>query len=127
MDIYMVETEKYIVRNLCENDFEDVKALLKENEYLGMLWSTEMLPEDRLDELVRRLYINRDNGYSVVNKKTGEFLGHMSITKNEREGELSVRMKQSVDMYEVVELFGKILKLIGPAEQKNLTIQYCFE
>jgi len=44
-----------------------------------------------------------------------------------KEGEISVRMRNGVDMYEVLEILGKVLKQIGPAEQKNFSMQYCFE
>lgn len=122
-----IKTEKYVIRNMSEKDFEDVKELLKENEYLGRLWSAELLPDDRLDELIRGLYINRDSSYGIIEKQTGIFCGYMSINVNEHEGELSVRMRDNVDMSEVMELFGEVLKSIAPADQKNLTIQYCFE
>lgn len=122
-----IQTEKYIIRNVSENDFEDVKALLKENEYLGRLWSAELLPDDRLDELIRNLYINRDSSYGIIECQTGIFCGYMSINANEQEGELSVRMRENVDMSEVMGLFGEVMKSIAPAEKKNLTIQYCFE
>ena len=124
---YSVESEKYLIRNITESDFDDMKSLLKENEYLGMLWSAELLPDDRLDDLVRRLYINMDNSYAVVEKYSNKFCGHMSILVSDREGELSVRMRENVDMFEVLGLFGKVLKDVGPTEQKNLTVQYCFE
>lgn len=127
MEMNIIETEKYIVRPTSEKDFEDLKILLMENKYLSMLWSVSVLPEERLDELVRNLYIKLDNNYSVIDKQTDSFCGHMSIMQDEREGELSVRMREDVDMCEVLELFGKVLKNIDPAEQKNLTIQYCFE
>lgn len=122
-----IKAEKYVIRNMSEKDFEDVKELLKENEYLGRLWSAELLPDDRLDELIRGLYINRDSSYGIIEKQTGSFYGYMSINANEHEGELSVRMRDNVDMSEVMELFGEVLKSIAPADQKNLTIQYCFE
>ncbi len=124
---YRVESEKYYIRTVTESDFEDMKALLKENEYLGMLWSAELLPDDKLDDLVKRLYINMENNYVVIEKSGNKFLGHMSILVSEQEGELSVRMRENVDMFEVLGLFGKVIKEVGPAEQKNLTIQYCFE
>lgn len=124
---YGVESEKYFIRTVTESDFEDMKALLKENEYLGMLWSAELLPDDKLDDLVKRLYINMENNYVVIEKSSNKFLGHMSILVSEQEGELSVRMRENVDMFEVLGLFGKVIKEVGPAEQKNLTIQYCFE
>ena len=124
---YRVESEKYYIRTVTESDFEDMKALLKENEYLGMLWSAELLPDDKLDDLVKRLYINMENNYVVIEKSGNKFLGHMSILVSEQEGELSVRMRENVDIFEVLGLFGKVIKEVGPAEQKNLTIQYCFE
>lgn len=124
---YRVESEKYFIRTVTESDFEDMKALLKENEYLGMLWSAELLPDDKLDDLVKRLYINMENNYVVIEKSSNKFLGHMSILVSEQEGELSVRMRENVDMFEVLGLFGKVIKEVGPAEQKNFTIQYCFE
>lgn len=127
MEAFVVESEKYIIRPVEEKDFEDIKVLLKENEYLGMLWSVPLLSEDRLDDLVRSLYIVMDRNYCVVDKTTNEFCGHMSILHEGREGEFSVRMRKHVDMYEVVELFGKVLKQIGPVEEKNLTMQYSFE
>lgn len=124
---YRVESEKYFVRNANESDFEDMKALLKENEHLGMLWSADILPDDKLDDLVRRLYINLENSYVVINKNSNEFLGHMSILVSDREGELSVRLREKVDMFEVLVLFGEVLKDVGPRANKNLTIQYSFE
>lgn len=124
---YRVESEKYYIRTVTESDFEDMKALLKENEYLGMLWSAELLLNDKLDDLVKRLYINMENNYVVIEKSGNKFLGHMSILVSEQEGELSVRMRENVDMFEVLGLFGKVIKEVGPEEQKNLTIQYCFE
>ena len=127
MEIHSVESEKYVVRRINENDFEDVKALLKENEYLGRLWSVPLLSEGHLDDLIRNLYIKPENGYAVIDKRTEKFNGYMSIMQDDYEGELSVRMRENVDMYEVLELFGKVLKGIGPAGQKNLTIQYSFE
>lgn len=124
---YRVESEKYFIRTITESDFEDMKALLKENEYLGTLWSVELLPDDKLDDLVKRLYINMENNYVVIEKSSNKFLGNMSILVNEQEGELSVRMRENVDMFEVLGLFGKVIKEVGTTEQKNLTIQYCFE
>lgn len=52
-----IETEKYYVRKITEQDFEEIKLLLKENEYLSLLWSVPVLDEERINDLVESLYI----------------------------------------------------------------------
>lgn len=50
------------------------------------------------------------------------------MTHEDIEGELSVRMEEHVDMDEVMELFGEMIKKVAPTDgETNLTIQYCFE
>ena len=46
-----VESEKYIIRAMNEKDFDDVKVLLQENEYLNMIWGIPYRSQERLDEL----------------------------------------------------------------------------
>ena len=125
--MYHIETEKYIIRRICEGDIEEVKVLLMENKYLSILWSSSLLSEERLEELIRNMYLNNETSYCVVNRKTGQFCGYMEIRPEDEEGELSIRLKEDADMYEIIELFGKVLKDIGSENKKNLTIQYSFE
>ena len=75
--MYHIETEKYTIRRICESDCEDVKRLLMENKYLSILWSSSLLSEERLEELIRNLYLNNETSYCVVNRKSGQFCGYM--------------------------------------------------
>lgn len=125
--MYHIETEKYIIRRICEGDIEEVKVLLMENKYLRILWSSSLLSDERLEELIRNLYLNNETSYCVVNRKTDQFYGYMEIRPENKEGEFSIRLKEDADMYEIIELFGKVLKGIGNENQKNLTIQYSFD
>ena len=124
--MYIAETNKYCVRPIEEKDFEDVRNLLKTNEYLGLLWSTDVMPEDKLDEFVRRIYM-RQGTYCVMDKETNAFCGYISLLTNEFDGELSVRMMGDMDVSEIMGMFGKVLENHVPAKHKNLTIQYSFE
>lgn len=125
--MYNVESKKYVTRLLVEDDFQDVKNLIKKNKYLGILWNTNAVSEEHLDELIRAVYIKNDS-YCVVDKQTGKFCGFISMTHEDNEGELSVRMEEHVDMDEVMELFGEMIKRVAPTDgETNLTIQYCFE
>jgi hypothetical protein len=117
---------KYYMRKVNESDLEDIKAILKENEYLSMLWSAELLPNDKLDELVRRVYINGEDNYILVGKDD-KIAGCFNILHSDKEGELSVRTKENMDIPDIMELFGETLNEIAPTEHKNLTIQYCFD
>lgn len=120
-----VESEKYLVREMNENDFDDTKILLQENEYLNMIWGIPYRSQDRLDEFIKHIFMM--NAYCVIEKDSGAFCGYMSIMTKNKEGEISVRMRNGVDMYEVLGILGKVLKQVGPVEQKNFSMQYCFE
>ncbi|MEE1526814.1 MAG: hypothetical protein U0K31_04240 [Blautia sp.] len=122
-----IETKKYYVRKTTEQDFEEIKLLLKENEYLSLLWSVPVLDEGRINDLVESLYIKSPHNYGIIDKETERLCGHLSFIQDDREGELSVRMKESADMCAVMEIFGKILNEIRTNGQKNLTIQYSFD
>ena len=122
-----IETKKYYVRKTTEQDFEEIKLLLKENEYLSLLWSVPVLDEERINDLVESLYIKSPYNYGIIDKQTQRLCGHLSFIQDEREGELSVRMKESADMCEVMAIFGEILNGIKISGQKNLTIQYSFD
>lgn len=122
-----IETKKYYVRKTTEQDFEEIKLLLKENEYLSLLWSVPVLDEERINDLVESLYIKSPYNYGIIDKETERLCGHLSFIQDDREGELSVRMKESVDMCEIMAIFGEILNRIKISGQKNLTIQYSFD
>lgn len=122
-----IETEKYCVRKTTEQDLEELIDLLKENAYLSLLWSVSLLDEERLNDLVKSLYINQPFNYGIIDKETHRLCGHLSFIKDDREGEFSVRMKESADMCEVMTIFGRILNDIKVNGQKNLTIQYSFD
>ena len=120
-----VESEKYIIREMNEKDFDDVKVLLQENEYLNMIWGIPYRSQERLDEFIKCIFMV--NAYCVMEKKSGVFCGYMSIMTENKGGEISVRMRNNVNLYEVLEILGWVLKQIGPTEQKNFSMQYCFE
>lgn len=122
-----IKTKKYYVRKTTEQDFEEIKLLLKENEYLSLLWSVPVLDEERINDLVESLYIKSPYNYGIIEKETERLCGHLSFIQDAREGELSVRMKESVDMCEIMAIFGEILNRIKISGQKNLTIQYSFD
>lgn len=125
--MYHIETEKYFVRKTTEQDIEDLKELLKENEYLSLLWSVPLLDEERIKELVECLYIKSPYNYGIINKETERLCGHLSFIQDDNEGELSVRMKESADMCVIMSIFGKVLNEIKINGQKNRTIQYSFD
>lgn len=122
-----VETGKYCVRKTTEQDFEELKDLLKENAYLSLLWRVPFLDEERLNDLVESLYIKSPYNYGIIDKKTNRLCGHLSFIQDDREGELSVRMRESVDICEIMAVFGKVLDNIKLSGQKNITIQYTYE
>lgn len=122
-----IKTKKYYVRKTTEQDFEEIKLLLKENEYLSLLWSVPVLDEERINDLVESLYIKSPYNYGIIDKETERLCGHLSFIQDDREGELSIRMKESVDMCEIMAIFGEILNRIKISGQKNLTIQYSFD
>ncbi len=71
--------------------------------------------------------MNKDS-YCVINKDTGAFCGFVSMTSEDDEGEFSVRMEENVDIDDVMEIFGEMLKKVAPSDgETNLTVQYCFE
>ncbi len=122
-----IETENYKLRALTDDDFEDVKAVVKKSKFLGKLWDVDFLSDEMLDNLVKDIFIANDN-FGVINKQTGELYGIASITNEDNEGELSVRMKENVSMDEVVGIFAGMLKKVAPTEGgTNLTIEYSFE
>lgn len=123
----IIETEKYFVRKTTEEDMRDLKELLKENEYLSLLWGIPFLDEERVNSLVENLYIKMPHNYGIIDKESERLQGYLSFIRNDREGELSVRMKKSSDMCEVMMILSKILNEIKISEKKNLTIQYTFE
>lgn len=59
--MYNVESKKYVTRLLVEDDFQDVKNLIKKNKYLGILWNTNALSEEHFDEIIRAVYIKNDS------------------------------------------------------------------
>lgn len=122
-----IKTKKYYVRKTTEQDFEEIKLLLKENEYLSLLWSVPVLDEKRINDLVESLYIKSPYNYGIIDKETERLCGNLSFIQDDREGELSVRMKESADMCEVMAICGEILNGIKTSGQKNLTIQYSFD
>lgn len=125
--MYNVESKKYKIRLVVEDDLEDIIALIKKNKYLGILWNAHVLPEERLVETIQYVYM-RDDSYCVIDKKTETLFGFISMTSDDNEGEFSVRMTDNADMDEVMELFGEMIKKVAPSNgETNLTIQYCFE
>ena len=122
-----IETEKYIIRQINENDMEDLKALLKENKYLAMLWTAPRMTEEDIEYIIKSVYITGKDNYCIIDKQSGKFCGYMSAMSGETDGELSVRLRDDTDMGDVIHLFGMVLKDVGPLHQKNLTIQYNFE
>ena len=44
------ETNKYLIRETEENDYEKVKELVMGNEYLALLWGAEYRTEERLEQ-----------------------------------------------------------------------------
>ncbi len=122
-----IETEKYIIRQINEGDMEDLKALLKENKYLAKLWIAPMMTEEHIEDIIKSVYIMGKDNYCIIDKQSGKFCGYMSAMSGETDGELSIRLCDDIDMSDVIQVFGMVLKDVGPVHQKNLTIQYNFE
>lgn len=51
----------------------------------------------------------------------------ISPEKDSDEGELSIRLLDNADMYEVMKILGDVFKELGYKEAKNITIQYEFD
>ena len=128
-----IETANYRLRDVRESDFEHIKAMLIENEYLGVLWNIPSLQDGKADEIVRDIYINPGSeypgkSYCVEDKATGEFKGYLSMSiDDDREGELSVRLREGVEMQEVMGLFGELLTEVVGEQRKNFTMQFSME
>lgn len=120
------ETNKYLVRHTKESDFDKIKELVKGNEYLSLLWSADFRTEERLDQLIKDIYM-RQGSYCVVDKQSGNFCGNISFLNDDNEGELSVRMMDEMDLKEIMNLFADVLEKNSREGHKNFTIQYTFE
>ena len=110
--MYHIETEKYIIRRICESDCIDVKFLLLENKYLSMIWHSGLFSEEYLEQLIRRLYLNNETTYSVIERQTNQFCGYVEIQPEREDGVLTIRLKEDADLYEIIELFWKNIKFI---------------
>lgn len=116
-----IETEKYYIRKIDEKDFEDVKTILLENEYLNRLWKLSLMSEESFDDFISNCYIKLEDE-CIIDKETGIFCGIISYREDSSEGELSVRMLDGMDLDEVMKLFAVILKNNDKKGRKNLTI-----
>jgi hypothetical protein len=83
-----------------------------------------------MDSVIQRVYVDLDSSYCIVSKETGSFCGYMEISLEDsmdEEGELSIRLIDEADMYEIMQILGDVFKRIGHEEAKSLTIQYSFD
>ena len=126
MDMERVETKNYYVRRVEDADFEKMKELLLENEYLNKLWHASLRSESDLIDFISNFYIKLET-YCIVEKETEKFCGIISSSENDNEGELSVRMMDGINLDEILSIFSSMLKTNMPQGQKNLTIEYSFE
>ena len=120
------ETNKQLIRETEENDYEKVKELVMGNEYLALLWGAEYRTEERLEQLIKDIYM-RPGSYCVIDKQNGNFCGSISYMIDDNEGELSVRMMEEMDVKEIMNLFAELLGKNSKERHKNFTIQYTFE
>lgn len=126
---YVIENEKYLIRPIEAGDKEQVKALILENKYMKRLWNLENM-QDIAESVIQSVYIESDSGHSIISKATGEFCGYMEISPEkevDEEGELSLRLTDAADMYEIMKILGDVFKKIGHGTEKNITIQYTFD
>ena len=101
---------------------------MRENKFFNKIWSSKFI--DEMDESIfESVFIESGGSYCVISKISGEFSGYIEISpqKDGDEGELSVRLSDSTNMKEVIELFGSVFEKIGYKEAKNLTLEYYFD
>ena len=126
---YLIENEKYIIRPIEDGDKEQVKNLIRENRFMKKLWERESMG-DLVDSVIQSVYVESDSSYCIVSKDTGAFCGYMEISpekSEDDEGELSIRLLDNVNMYEIMKILGDVFKEIGHEDTKSLTIQYMFD
>ena len=85
--------------------------------------------KDIADSVIESVFMDSDSTYCIFLKESDEFCGYMEINpeKDSDEGELSIRLLDNADMYEVMKILGDVFKELGYKEAKNITIQYEFD
>lgn len=123
----------YILRDVVEGDFEQLKQMLLKNSYLKMLWNLPELSDGTADDIIKSVYMKQseddsEKAYCIEDKETSEFIGYLSICMDDdSEGELSIRLVEEADLQEIMGLFGKLLSQRIGGRQSNLTMQFCLD